>query len=439
MNTPLPLLFLDFASRERVVDDIYVVGGAVRDLLIEKEIKDLDLAVEGDALSLARRFAGAAGGSFVLLDESFCAARVVLGGRIVDLTALRGGSIDADLAGRDLTINAMALPLSRIDGALSGPGSSRSALVIDPFLGKEDLARGIIRMVAEENLRSDPLRLLRAYRFAATLGFTIEETTGQSLRSLSPLITTVAAERIAEELRAIFGTERSAAVVGAMARDGLLTALFPALSQGPLEEALPVYEAAEKILNNFEAAFPGHAGAVAASFAAGSRRRGLKMAALFSRSSGALHEAGLQLKLSVKERDVLQALETRRLSIMALCRSGGSDAAAFAALIKEQKENLYALFSLALAEAEALQEPAVRDACRRLLDRYHEEFVPRLGLLPLITGSDLITVFGLAPSPLFGEILDAIARLVLEGKIAAKEEALAVVKEVFLTRKDAAP
>lgn len=443
MTTPvdyLPFLLLNFAYREKFADNAYVVGGAVRDLLLDREINDLDVAVRGDAVGLARKFADTAGGSFVLLDEDVATARVVIGRRSVDLSALRGGSIYADLAERDFTINAMALPLPAIDRALSGvrSGALKNFSIIDPFLGSEDLERKIIRMVSEQNFHSDPLRLLRAYRFAAALGFSIDEATERSLRRLAPLINSVAAERIAEELRAVFGAARSASTVAAMAGDSLLTALFPALRQGPMEEALRVYGATEEILNNTGRFFPGHEEALAAFFAPAYRRQGLKMAALFSRSGG-LAAAALGLKLSVKERDFLEALESHRSSIRDLSRRGAPDTAALVGLVREQKDAFYASLTLAVAEAEIAgeAEASVMTAfCRSLLDIYHEQIVPRMRLLPLITGDDLIAAFGLAPSPLFKEILGALERLTLEGAIATKEEALEVVKERFLARAD---
>ncbi len=130
--------------------------------MLEREIKDIDFAVATDTIELAREFAKKINGSFVLLDEVFLIGRVVKDELTIDFAQLRGNSIEADLAERDFTINAMATSLE-------------CDRLIDPFRGQEDLKNRLIRMVNEENLKADPLRVLRAYRFHATLSFEIEE------------------------------------------------------------------------------------------------------------------------------------------------------------------------------------------------------------------------------------------------------------------------
>ena len=143
------------------------MGGSVRELALGRQAPDLDLAVSGQTLDLARELAAALEGTFVLLDEGERTARVVAQGEILDLAEFRAPGLDGDLRGRDFTINALALDLEALLG--------RSPLVvIDPLGGLEDLSRGLIRMVAAANLAADPLRLLRAYRFAATHGFTAD-------------------------------------------------------------------------------------------------------------------------------------------------------------------------------------------------------------------------------------------------------------------------
>src|SRR5271169_1490331 len=181
-------LFKDFALKKGIADDTYIVGGAVRDMLSEIETKDIDLAVAGDALLISKEFAQASGSSFVLLDSTFGIARVVKDSVFLDISAMRGDSITADLAGRDITINAMALPLCEWES---------KSHVIDPFGGQEDLNSGIIRMVSERNIISDPLRTLRIYRFSAALHASIENNTRLALKNHNALLKEVAIERIA--------------------------------------------------------------------------------------------------------------------------------------------------------------------------------------------------------------------------------------------------
>ncbi|HLE01878.1 MAG TPA: hypothetical protein VI877_00120, partial [Dehalococcoidia bacterium] len=122
---------------------VYLVGGYVRDLILGRETRDIDIAVEGSALEVARRAAAALGGSFVPLDQERGIARVVGEGFSLDFASLKG-EISRDLGGRDFTINAMAITL---DGQ-----------VVDPFGGREDLEARLIRALGEQAFEEDPVR-----------------------------------------------------------------------------------------------------------------------------------------------------------------------------------------------------------------------------------------------------------------------------------------
>ena len=158
---------------------VYLVGGSVREMALGRPAPDLDLAVSGQTLELARELAGELSGAFVLLDEGERTARVVARGEILDLAEFRAPTLEGDLKGRDFTINAVALDLEAILGL-------KPLEVIDPLGGLEDLSRGLIRMVAAANLAADPLRLLRAYRFAATHGLKLTPETEAAIRRFIP-------------------------------------------------------------------------------------------------------------------------------------------------------------------------------------------------------------------------------------------------------------
>ncbi|MGB3903534.1 MAG: hypothetical protein WBB22_01295 [Anaerolineae bacterium] len=146
--------------------EAYLVGGYVRDRLMgrETETHDLDLAVAREAIGLARRAADRLGGAFVLLDEERQTARVVLRDEnerfYVDFASLRGDSVETDLAGRDFTINAMAI---------NAQDAAPRPQLIDPYGGGQDLDRKVVRAVSDTIFRDDPVRLLRAVRLAAEL------------------------------------------------------------------------------------------------------------------------------------------------------------------------------------------------------------------------------------------------------------------------------
>ncbi len=145
--------------------DAYLVGGSLRDALLGLHVADLDIAVGGDALTLARTLADRVHGAFVVLDAERGVARVVadsVDGRAhLDIARLQGGSLQADLGRRDFTVNAIALPLK------AAPSSDWQEQVVDPSEGRDDLADRRLRLVSPTALADDPARLLRAVRIAA--------------------------------------------------------------------------------------------------------------------------------------------------------------------------------------------------------------------------------------------------------------------------------
>jgi tRNA nucleotidyltransferase/poly(A) polymerase len=167
-------------------DDAYVVGGAVRDELLGRPVIDVDIASPHPEAA-ARAYGKAAGGAVFPLSERHGAWRVALpDGRTVDFTPLQGG-IEADLATRDFTINAIAQPL--------GGGEA-----VDPFGGREDLERRVLRGVSASIFRDDPLRLLRAVRLEDELDFRLDEETARLVREEAALVDRPAGERIVAEL-----------------------------------------------------------------------------------------------------------------------------------------------------------------------------------------------------------------------------------------------
>jgi tRNA nucleotidyltransferase/poly(A) polymerase len=167
--------------------EAWVVGGAVRDELLGRELIDLDIATR-DPKQAARAYARRSGGAPFPLSERHGAWRVALeDGRTVDFTPLPG-SVEDDLATRDFTINAIARPLAGGDA-------------VDPFGGREDLEAKRLRAVRESVFEDDPLRLLRAVRLEDELGFHLDGETERLVREHAGLVTRPAGERILAELR----------------------------------------------------------------------------------------------------------------------------------------------------------------------------------------------------------------------------------------------
>jgi tRNA nucleotidyltransferase (CCA-adding enzyme) len=206
------------AVRDAAAEPVYLVGGAVRDLLLGRGRADIDLVVKGDAAALATRL-----GADALSHERFATAKVRLDGHEVDIAAARtetyphpgalpvvrpATGIEADLARRDFTINAMAIPLR---------GEPR---LIDPHEGRADLGAGLLRVLHTRSFEDDPTRALRAVRYASRFGFGLEPETAALMRGVD--LGTVSADRREAELLRLAGEDEAPRGFGLLAEWGLV-------------------------------------------------------------------------------------------------------------------------------------------------------------------------------------------------------------------------
>ena len=198
-----------FPALARLSADCYVVGGAIRDLLLGRNPADADVACN-DPLAAARTIRDRV---IRLGDaEHLSAYRLVESGHVYDFAELLDHDIAADLARRDFTINAMAVHLGRGE-------------LLDPHGGRRDLAARLVRMVDPSNFDDDPLRTLKGVRMAVTFGFAIEEQTLIAIRERAPRIVEMAAERVTYELSVILAAGRLRTAVDLLQRTGLLAPL----------------------------------------------------------------------------------------------------------------------------------------------------------------------------------------------------------------------
>jgi tRNA nucleotidyltransferase (CCA-adding enzyme) len=206
------------AVPEVATEPVYLVGGAVRDLLLGRGRADIDLVVEGDAAALAGRL-----GAEVVSHERFSTAKVALDGHEVDIASARSESyprpgalpvvepaahLEADLARRDFTINAMAIPLTE------------EPRLVDPHGGREDLEAGRLRVLHGRSFEDDPTRAIRAARYAARFGFELEPETAELLRRAD--LGAVSADRRRAELRRLAAEEDAAGAFALLAEWGLI-------------------------------------------------------------------------------------------------------------------------------------------------------------------------------------------------------------------------
>ncbi len=214
---------------------LYLVGGAVRDLLLGRPVVDVDLVVPADAAAFAERLALDLGGR-AKVHRRFGTATVELpdGARLDVATArseeyerpgalprVRPGSLADDLARRDFTVNAMAAEISQ----------ARAPALIDPYGGREDLRRSLVRALHSRSFSDDPTRAIRAVRYANRLGFRIERGTRARIRAAARegAIDTISADRLRREIAVLFSEPGRAAAARELARLGLSRAVHPSL------------------------------------------------------------------------------------------------------------------------------------------------------------------------------------------------------------------
>ncbi|MDQ3648597.1 MAG: HDIG domain-containing protein [Actinomycetota bacterium] len=207
----------DVLAREGV--EAWLVGGTIRDALLGRPLHDVDLALRADAEGPAQALADAVRGPAFTLSESFGAWRVLdrRQGVTFDLTPLQGEGIEADLAQRELTMNAMALPLA-------------GGELLDPFGGRADVEARKLRLVDEGALARDGLRALRLARFAAELGFTAEPAAEEAAARHAGRVTEAAPERIWAELRQLVTAGGVLEGLALAERTGVLARVLPELT-----------------------------------------------------------------------------------------------------------------------------------------------------------------------------------------------------------------
>jgi tRNA nucleotidyltransferase/poly(A) polymerase len=202
--------------------EIYLVGGAVRDAFLSRPSYDLDFALPANGISLARNVANALGADFLALDGERDTGRVVVTAEddsrtFLDFAVYRGVGLIEDLRGRDFTINAIAYNL-------------RDETIIDPTEGGKDLRAKVIRACAPTSLSDDPVRILRAVRLAASLDFHIEKNTRELMKQSTSDLGRISPERLRDEIFKMLGGPKPDACMRALEMLGIFPYLMPELS-----------------------------------------------------------------------------------------------------------------------------------------------------------------------------------------------------------------
>lgn len=451
----LDLTILDHDMLRNIGDPVYLVGGTVRDLLAGRVPADIDLVVAGDIHRVAARIASKNGGTVVDLgNKGFDVLRVASEQVTIDITSLDGATIEADLMRRDFTINALAYDI-------------RSRRLVDCTGGRSDLGRKTIRMVSRSALEDDPARLVRAYRMAAVFGFSIHAHTRQAIARERHRIGGVAGERIWAELVKLFAAHSSAPVIRQMADDGLLTAIFPELEPAKgctqnrchqfdvFEHSLRVYEHLETLLASLDTRFP-EAAVIAEMTNLAGHTVALKYASLLhdvgKPASRRIDAAGRvrfyghaaesaritcgisrRLRLSRKQRDGADAIVRSHIRTLFLFQAAEKNCLGRRGMVRFFNHcgrlTLPIVVHTVADIAAKRRDLSDRDTrfvafCRKLLQAYADHLDRQQTVPPLISGRDLISIFGLPPSPRFKRLLQRVDERRLSGELTTREQAL---------------
>ncbi|HCC49078.1 MAG TPA: hypothetical protein DEQ38_13330 [Elusimicrobia bacterium] len=264
-----------------VFPEVYLVGGALRDALLKRPFKDIDLAVppSADFGAKVRRLARKLGAAAFPLDEDSQVWRLTQRKAPyaqLDLMPFVGGSLETDLARRDFTINALALRLAPGLKFTHLPKTGEFTFrpprggVTDLHGGLKDLAAGKVRPVSVKVFTEDPVRLLRAFRVAAALDFELTPDALKAVKAQAALIKTTAPERVREELMRLLESPVSHKWLALLHKYGLLCAVFPDLAAqescavdyygkgGVLTHTLRVVERLDHLFENLDSYLPGH-------------------------------------------------------------------------------------------------------------------------------------------------------------------------------------
>ena len=432
------------AAAEQNNKPIYLVGGALRDLLSGKEISDLDFAcLEEDMAYWEETLLKTVNGRFITMGAEKFLTRRLVGDKItVDLAALSGPDLVSDLKRRDFTINAMAWGL-------------HDQSFHDPFAGRKALDEGTIVCVAPDNLLADPLRVVRAARFMLEIDGELAETTKSAMASAVSSLDKVAKERFTVEFNHILAHQHSAKGLKELAAVGALQKILPPLASlegleqnnfhhlDALDHTLAVVEALDRFCHNnpLTITSPTTVDRVLLKWAALLHDTGKALTRTVNPDTGTIHFYGHERFSAHLARETLAGFALGKELLNRLIRLienhlrplllnlGNTKEKGLRRLVFDLGEDLDLLLLHALADLEATQgrdhgprREALLKLGHRLKKIYHLE---RANFIkPLVSGKDLIAL-GVEPGPAMGIIIKLVHQKQLNGTVNNRAQALA--------------
>lgn len=459
--------------KPRPDDEIWLVGGSIRDLVAgSNSVPDLDLAVSFDPVPLAREYSRRNQAGFVVLDDERQVVRVVktFDSRHynIDIARFRAENIEADLRARDFTINAMAARIQL-------PFTSDQLEIFDPLDGFSALENKQVKPCSDQLFIDDPLRLMRAFRFAALFNAEFSAELREMIIEQAEMLASVSGERIRDEFFKVLATSNSSYWVEQMQQTGILKTFLPELSVCIGVEQnewhhLDVFDHSLLCLKNLESAPPPCPlpdwweqlqSYLNESASAGRNYfQVLKLGCLLhdlgkpackseNAADGRIifhghemegvrmcREIAERLRLSVNELHFLQKIVKNHMRPGVIVQQGITDKRLFKFYTETGRDGVaIALLSLAdrLSAQGNLSQADMAEftgGIFSIIDKFYQQLkMPKRP--PLLTGADLIAQFNLKPGPKFRELLEAVAEAQYTGEISSREEAFALVKEIL--------
>ena len=454
--------------------EVYVVGGYVRDFLLKKKTLDIDLVVSENAESFAKKLAKKINGKCFVLHSDLQVYRVAVKNNpdmeYIDISLMQGKNIKEDLSRRDFTVNALAVKIENFDNIKKN--------ITDYFNGIKDLKNKEIKAVSKKVFIDDPLRMLRAFRFASEYNFKISKDTLSLIKKYSSKITAVAGERIKNELFRILNNRKSSQYISAIDDVKLLERMFPVIAtmkksaqsfyyhpKGLFQHCFQTYEALENILIKLDKYFPKskdileqHLNEHFSEYV--NKKNLLKFIAVFHDCAkpecakrmdnkmrflgheelGAKKTAQImkELKMSNKEIDFAKAIISEHMRPSNLAKSEVITTRAQMRLFRDIKENTPDLLIMAMSDWHSYKNLKKKIYPKKVLQQQEKsvaklifayfDFINNKPKDKILDGNVLMKEFHLKPGKIIGELLKYINNAYEEGRIKDKKQALKYAK-----------
>jgi poly(A) polymerase len=465
-------------------DDVYVVGGFVRDLFFKRQNEDMDLVVNKDSLKYSKKLAKAFKAKLFTLDEVAKTYRIILKDdkvKNIDISQFCANTIEEDLQTRDFTVNAIAFNIKKFT-------NFKHHIITPKKNALKDLKTKTLNTVSSKSFKIDPLRMLRGFRFMAEHGFKLSKISLKQIKSNSKLINNVAKERIKNEFVRILATKNASKILKIMDKTGLFGAVLPETVKmkkaarkyyynkgGLFEHSFKAFESSENILNNLRMYFPKNFIDLQkhfeddSSFSENVTRKGLiKLVALFhdnakpetvSFKNGKVHFFGHEEKGSQKIKEMMSALKFSKkdiefsaflvkyhMRLSTLTRNNVVTKKASLKLFRDMGDYILDLIIVSMADWHSyknlkLFSPDELNAQEKSLERlvkYYYDLKNVKSLEKIIDGNIIMKEFSLKPGPIIGTLLKNVLVAQEEGRVTNLKEALEIIslKLTMIKRKE---